>query len=638
MSRIALVSNFQLACGNTLVAPLCGETLDPGHTPKPTIGRQSSMHAKIAICALAIVSGRISTEAVLQWTTNNNEITITGGGTSMEADLYIPATITGLPVTAIGPSAFYGDGGIANVVIPDSVRLIDTTAFAYCGQLQTMTLGSGLTNLGYHWVASSSRLRSISVAGANPALESSGGVLFDKGQQTLILCPPQQGGDYAVPSTIKRIGPGAFDHAAITGVSLPASVTDVETGAFYACTALRSVTLNEGLQRIANLGFYGCTALTRIAIPDSVTNIYGAFDSCAGLTNAILGTNLVEIGGAFRLCERLQSITVPEKVTDLGDSTFGGCKQLSQVVLPLGLARIGSGTFSQCAMTNLALPNGLRTIERYAFEFCTRLEISTVPSTVTNIGQFAFRECYSIGHLEVPDSVLRLGESVFNHCINLTSVAIGKGLNTIDLTPFDACGSLTDISVDPQNANFSSLDGVLFDKNKTQLVCFPCGRTEAYRVPTGVRDIAYWAFAGCKLDSVTLPDTVTNICTGAFNSSSLTSIWFEGNGPTVGYYALSGAIKATVFYFPQTSGWTTTLDSRPTLLWNARLGTPSLSGANLSCSISGSSNLTVIVESQDGLGGNWTARQTNTLYNGVDWFNDSTWTKSVERFYRLRAP
>ncbi len=597
------------------------------------------MYVKVAVCALAIAVGEIATEAALQWTTNNNEITITDTSGSVEADLHIPDTITDLPVTAIGPSAFYNEGVITNVVIPDSVRQIGDTAFAYCGQLQTITLGNGLTNLGYRWAASCPGLNSITVGGANPAFESSSGVLFDKGQQTILLCPPQRTDNYSVPSTVKSIGPGAFDHAGITGLSLPASVTDIATGAFYACTGLRSITLNEGLRRIANQGFYGCTALPTVAIPNSVTNISGAFDSCAGLTNATLGTNLVEIGGAFRLCHQLQSITVPEKVTDLGDLTFAGCKRLSRVELPAGLVRIGGAAFSQCALTNLALPNGLQTIDSYAFEFCTALQISTVPGTVTNLGQFAFRECYSLGHMDVPDSVLKLGESVFNHCINLAGVTIGKGLNTVDLTPFSGCGALTDITVDPQNATFSSLDGVLFDKNQDQLICYPIGKTGTYRLPAGVRDIAYWAFNGAKLNSVTLPNTVTNLGTGAFNGcGNLTSIWFEGNAPTVAYYALAGASQAKVFYFPQTSGWMEVLDGRPTQLWNARLGTPSLSGGNLSFSLSGSTNLTVILESQDGLGGNWTTRQTNTLSNGVDWFSDPGWTNRGQRFYRLRAP
>jgi hypothetical protein len=597
------------------------------------------MLVKPAVCALAIATGGIFARAELQWTTNNNEITIIDTTGTTEADLHIPDTITGLPVTAIGQSAFYGDPTITNVVLPDSVRELGATAFAYCNRLQTITLGSGMTNLGYHWVASSPALTSITVAGANPALESSGGVLFDEGQRTLVLCPPQVSGDYAVPGSVKNIGAGAFDHAAITGVTLPAGVTNIETGAFYACTALRSVTLNEGLRRIAPNGFYGCGALPTVLIPDSVTNIAGAFDSCTGLTNAILGTNVVEMGGAFRLCDHLESVTVPEKVTDLGDLTFAGCARLSSVQLPAGLVRIGGAAFSQCAFTTLALPTGLQVIDRYAFEYCIFLQISAVPNTVTNIAQFAFRECYSIGHMDLPDSVLRLGEGAFNHCVNLRNVTIGKGLHTTDLTPFSRCSALNDITVDPENATFSSLDGVLFDKARTQLVGYPGGRTGAYRVPSGVQSIADWAFNGSQVSRVTLPNTVNNIGTGAFNMcNDLTSIWFEGDAPGLSYQAMAGASKARAFYFPQTSGWTSALGDMPTQLWNAQLGTPGLSGGNLSFSLNGSSNLTVIVESQDGLGGDWSVRQTNTLYNGIDWFSDPSWTNSSMRLYRLRAP
>lgn len=597
------------------------------------------MNAKLIGFALTIATGAMSAQAQFLWITNNNEIIITDNTQSIVGDLVIPATITGLPVTAIGPSAFYNEGTLTNVFIPDSVRQIGDAAFAYCGQLQTVTLGAGVTNLGYHWVATSSRLNVITVSPSNPAFESSGGVLFSKGQHTLVLCPPQQGGTYVVPSTVENIGPGAFDHTAITGVTVPGSVTNIAAGAFYSCAALHDLTFNEGLRQIENLGFYGCTALTALVLPQSVTNIFGAFQFCSGVTNVTLGTNLVEMGGAFEWCDHLPSIQVPEKVTDLGDLTFAGCQRLKQAALPLGLVRIGRGAFSQCAITNIALPNGLITIDPYAFEFCTQLQISTVPNTVTNIDQFAFRECYSIAHMDIPNSVLRLGESVFNHCINLGSVSIGKGLNMVVLTPFNSCGALTDISVDPQNATFSSLDGVFFDKNRTQLVCCPNGKTGTYRAPDGVQSINYWAFNGTSLSKVILPNSVTNIATGAFNACNyLTSIWFEGNAPTVAYYALAGATKATVFYFPQTTGWTDNLDGRSALQWNVSIGTPTLAGGSLRLALNGSTNLTVILESQDGIGGAWTVRQTNTLYNGVEWFTDSYWTNSTKRFYRLRAP
>jgi hypothetical protein len=597
------------------------------------------MNVKLIGCIVVIATGAMTAQAQFVWMTNNNEIMITDNTDSIVGNLVIPSTITGLPVTAIGQSAFYNEGALTNVVIPDSVRQIGDTAFAFCGQLQTVTLGAGVTNLGYHWVATSSRLSIITVSPGNPVFESSGGVLFSKGQQTLVLCPPQQGGSYVVPSTVKNIGAGAFDHAAITGVTVPSSVTNIATGAFYSCTTLRDLTFNEGLRQIENLGFYGCTALTTLVLPQSATNIFGAFQFCGGMTNVSLGTNLVEMGGAFEWCDHLPSIQVPEKVTDLGDLTFAGCTRLSQAGLPTGLVRIGRGAFSQCAITNIALPNGLKTIEPYAFEFCAQLQISTVPNTVTNIDQFAFRECYSIGHMDIPASVLRLGESVFNHCINLGSVNIGKGLNTVVLTPFSSCGALTDITVDPQNATFSSLDGVMFDKNRTQLVCCPNGKIGTYRVPTGVQSINYWAFNGTSLSKVILPNTVTSIATGAFNAcNNLVSIWFEGNAPTVAYYGLAGATKATIFYFPQTSGWTDNLDGRPIQLWNAWVGAPTLAGSSMRLALNGSTNLTVILESQDGLEGAWTARQTNTLYNGVEWFIDPNWTNSAKRFYRLRAP
>ena len=105
----------------------------------------------------------------------------------------------------------------------------------------------------------------------------------------------------------------------------------------------------------------------------------------------------------------------------------------------------------------------------------------------------------------------------FWKCAFLTELAIPDSVTDIDPYAFTDCTALTDIQVSPGNSNFSSLDGVLFDKDRTRLIMYPCGKKDAsYGIPAGVESIDYHAFADCDfLTEVTIPDSVKSIEYGA---------------------------------------------------------------------------------------------------------------------------
>ncbi len=151
-------------------------------------------------------------------------------------------------------------------------------------------------------------------------------------------------------------------------------------------------------------------------------------------------------------------------------------------------------------------------------------EIDGLP--VKWIGDSAFRSCSSLTSVTIPDSVTSIGLFSFYGC-SLTEITIPKSVTSIGMWPFYCCLSLTDINVDSDNANYSSIDGVLFNKDATELIVFPNGKTETeYTIPDTVTSIEVGAFEVCyNLTNITIPNSVTDIEGNAFsNCISLTEI------------------------------------------------------------------------------------------------------------------
>ena len=170
---------------------------------------------------------------------------------------------------------------------------------------------------------------------------------------------------------------------------------------------------------------------------------------------------------------------------------------------------IGSGAFSYCSnITGVTIPTDVKCISDSAFEYCTKLKNITIPDSVTDIYDCAFEGCTGLTEITIPASV-----------------------TFIDSTSFDGCTKLTKIDVSSNNEEYSTQDGVLFDKNKYTLLRFPEGKTGAYSIPSGVTDVYYNSFKNCKsLTSVSVPDSVTYLDTETFNGcTKLTKIDVSSN-------------------------------------------------------------------------------------------------------------
>ena len=254
----------------------------------------------------------------LSYTTNNNEIVITGGDASI-TDLRIPPTINTLPVTTIGTgafgfnrgnsitniilpntlqtisnSAFFGCSSLASITLPNSLKTIGEHAFYICRSLPSITLPSSLESVGHYAFVYCDALSQLTVATNNLYYQSINNVLFNKDATELVHHPAGLNATtYTVPDDVVTISPGAFNNGnSLTQIFLSTSLQTLGDYAFSNCSSLESITLPENLQSIGDYAFSKCTSLTTATLPSNLRTIDDyAFYQCVNLTHVFFRGN-----------------------------------------------------------------------------------------------------------------------------------------------------------------------------------------------------------------------------------------------------------------------------------------------------------------------------------------------------------
>jgi hypothetical protein len=402
----------------------------------------------------------------------------------------VGAVVIPAGVTSIAGMVFFAASGLTSAMVPASVTSIGDMAFSY-------------TNA----------LTSITVASLNPNYSSLDGVLFDKNQTLLIAYANKVSANYSIPSGVTTIGSSAFRLSTLTSVTIPSSVTSIGEAAFGGASSLASVV------------FSGTSTLATID------------------------------GYAFQSAQSLTSITIPASVTTIGDSAFGSAMSLASVVFSgtSTLATIGADAFSNTSLTSFTIPASVTTIGANAFLSYSLVSISVEEANqnYSSLDGVLFNKpkttliIYPASKLattySIPTSVTRIEASAFFGA-DFTSVTIPSSVTTIGTKAFFQTDLLTSITVEEANLDYSSLDGVLFDKEKISLISYPIGKTgTTYSIPSSVESIETFAFNdGSSLNSVTIPSATTSIATYAFWHAPHLNVYFLGNAPTVGNDAFEG--------------------------------------------------------------------------------------------------
>ena len=505
-----------------------------------------------ALCLLSVIPANAAQSGDFTYTATATEVTITGY-TGSGGAVTIPSSIGGLPVTAIGEAAFSpgyrgnqsiisvtipdsvssigqgafsecsdltsvtipdgvmsiefyafaGCSGLTSVTIPDSVTSISNDAFVACIGLESVTIPASVTSIGLGAFFGCSGLTNFEVDSTNPAYSSLGGVLYDKNQTTLILCPAGKSGSVTIPNSVTRIGNGAFALCSgLTSVTIGSGVTSIGGGAFYGCSGLTSVTIPNSVPSIGAGTFADCSSLTSVTIGSGVISIGDfAFDDCSGITHFVFTGNAPTLeaesfsgvpfdatvryssaatgwgatfGGLAAVADYLDVLTystannqvtitgytgtggvviIPASidsapVTAIGENAFLDSSSLTSVTIPASVTSIGLGAFSGCSgLTSVSIPDGVTSIGSYAFDGCGGLTSVTIPVGVTSIGSYAFYACGSLTSVMIPDSVTSIGNNAFSGCGNLVSLSIGSGVTSIGNNAFAGCSGLPRVMI-----------------------------------------------------------------------------------------------------------------------------------------------------------------------------------------------
>ena len=481
-----------------------------------------------------------------RYITSINDYTFSGCY-SLTGNLIIPSS-----VTSIKYGAFSGCRGLTGeLVIPNSVIGIGGDAFFNCTGLTSLSLGSGLTEIGNYAFQQCKRLTEIVIfAEIAPTINSytfngigQGGMLYypdgsdysswlstdsyylgyygwNQNEGTISctynvtdttsatrLCSYATGFTDIVIDGVS-IGGGSTGYTfSTTGehtVEFKTKISSIGYNTFRDCTGLTSIVIPDSVRSIGDSAFSGCTGLTSLVIPDSVRSIGSyAFKGCYDLTSLSLGSGLTTIGGyAFYNCSGLTgSLVLPDSVTSIGNYAFYFCKSLTSLVIPNSVTSIGSYTFGYCYdLTSVSLGSGLTSIGSSAFTYCTGLtDELVIPDSVTSIERGTFERCYSLTSVSLGSGLTEIKDNyAFGYCSGLTSVSFSSNLLHIGYSAFYDCYGLTSIVI-PESV--TSIGGYAF---------YFCSSLTSIVIPDSVIKIGTHAFYGCSslpiIDNMRLAD------------------------------------------------------------------------------------------------------------------------------------
>ncbi len=469
-------------------------------------------------------------------------------------------------LTQIGSYAFNKCSSLQSIVIPDNVTEICENTFADCSSLKSISIGKSCTTIVPTAFGNTANLEEINVSEDNEKYTSVDGALLNKSKTSIILYPQSKSGEFVIPDT----------------------VTSVAERAFSGCKNLTKVTIGENVKNIGKYAFSKCSSLSEVIFKDSTgltkTIEDEAFSNCSALTKIDFGNSVTSIGDyAFACDTSLVTIEFPDSLTTIGKRAFSSYSHdkdyesnIKRVKFGKGLKTIGNCAFSQNNnLENIEFTgNNLNSIGGEAFSYCTALTKVDFTGKDLTIGDSAFYGDSGLSTVNLGDDVIEIDGNAFSNCKSLKNVTIGKNCKIIKTGAFRNTAALEEINVSKDNAFCTSVDGVLYSKDKSILIRYPETKQGKFTVPDtvteiegysfensnltavkisdNVKTIHDYAFSGCvNLTSVTIGDGVTTIGYGAFyNCQSLTDVDFGNSVKSIDSYAFAMDTSLTSIEFP----------------------------------------------------------------------------------------
>lgn len=429
--------------------------------------------------------------------------------------------------TTIGNYVFYNCGNLTTLNITGNLTSIGANAFEGCGGLKKVditdlsawcktafsTLGAPL-EYAHHLYLNGVEIIDLQIPNGTTTISA---FAFSG-------CTALQ--SVSIPSSVKSIGYRAFyGCTGLASVKIPDSVTSLGNEAFSGCSNLTSATLGNGIPSIGNGTFNGCSSLSTVEFGTGITSIGEiAFNNCVGLTDVTLGRNVQSIvKRAFYGCKNMATVTIPGSVTSIGDYAFQDCSNLNTVNITdlAAWCRIAFGQYASPmqyastitlngeTITDIVIPEGVSTINAYAFRQWNCLKSVVIGNDVMSINKNAFQSCQNLSSVTIGSSVTSIGDEAFRYCGSLQKLTIGNNVNSIGDKAFYNCGDLRSIVVVKGNNKYDSRDNcnAIIVTNTNTLILGCCNTV----IPETVSTLRRGAFYGCTgLSYISIPKSITN--------------------------------------------------------------------------------------------------------------------------------
>lgn len=479
-------------------------------------------------------------------------------------------------LTTIDARAFRGCSNLANIDIPTSLETIGVGAFGDCKNLKLTNqfrfpdsmkeIGEAAfencTQLGINQLIFPGNMENANI-GAFKNCDVTH-VIVEEGAKTVTLTTNKYIKSITLPKTVSKLA-GFLDAVELESfvIDEDAPLTEIGVLTFFRSTKLKSFICPKSVTKIGRMAFSECTALETVKLPEGITSIGDrAFEYCSSMVNLNIPKGVKTIGTkAFLRCSSWRGEVDLPQITVLPQQVFYDCRNLKRLTLATGITSIGEEALAQCGgLGALTFDEGLTSIGQKAFDWSSITELH-LPESLKSLSNWMCHDCENLQKVTLPNSLTEIPEGAFRSCKQLTEINIPTALTTIRETAFDECAMLKELNL----SNVTTIEECAF-RNCTQLTKVILAKTlesipvEAFSSCTSLADvtwpqnlkaISYYAFYEAPIATLQLPETVTSIGDKAFsNNKAITRFVFPKHVGKV-LSTFSGCTNLTEVVLPE---------------------------------------------------------------------------------------
>ena len=460
-------------------------------------------------------------------------------------------------LTTIDARAFRGCSNLANIDIPTSLETIGIGAFGDCKNLKLTNqfrfpnsmkeIGEAAfencTQLGINQLIFPGNMENVNIGGFKNCDVTH--VIVEEGAKKVSLPSNKYIKSITLPKTVSELV-GFLDAKELENfvIDEDAPLTEIGDYTFYKCTKLKCFTCPKSVTKIGRIAFSECSALETVKLPEGITSIGDrAFEYCSSLVNLNIPKGVKTIGTrAFLRCSSWRGEVDLPQITVLPQQVFHHCRNLKRLTLATGITSIGEEALANCGgLGALTFDEGLTSIGQKAFYWSSITELH-LPESLKSLSYWMCYNCENLQKVTLPNSLTEIAEGAFKSCKQLTEINIPTALTTIRETAFDGCAMPKELNL----SNVTTIEGYAF-RNCTQLTKVILAKT--------LESIPVWAFGSCtSLADVTWPQNLKTISYYAFYEAPIATLQLPETVTTIGSKAFSNNKAITRFVFPKHVG------------------------------------------------------------------------------------